>query len=158
MRAIEHVDGLARDTHLATLSERDERTALSTSGSWTERTSILLRTVAHARVMHLGRLFARRSATRMSNGRRATCPTVWLRVRLTRCRANDCTRASDRRRSWDSVCPSQVWATRAGERTFPFASRPRVRVCRRHSFPDRFRRAAVGARYVQFGRDGRKMG
>jgi hypothetical protein len=37
---------------------------------------IISRTVAQLRVMHLGRLFARRSATRIVNGRRATCPTV----------------------------------------------------------------------------------
>jgi hypothetical protein len=73
--AIEHVGGLARDTHLASLFERDERTAKSTSSFWTMRASIFSRTVAHLRVMHLGRLFARRSATRNVNGRRATWPT-----------------------------------------------------------------------------------
>jgi hypothetical protein len=63
--AVGHVMRLARDTHLAVLSERDERTAGAhpDSGPCVRET---LRTVAHARVIHQGRLFARRTATRMS--------------------------------------------------------------------------------------------
>jgi hypothetical protein len=104
--AVEHVMRLARDTHLAVLSERDERTAGAhpDSGPCERET---LRTVAHLRVMHLGRLFARRSATRIVNGRRATWPTdgfVSARHSVRRI----CARAFDRRRSWDSSCPSQV--------------------------------------------------
>jgi len=56
---------LARDTHLAALSERDERTAGAhpDCGPCVRDSQ---RTVAHARVIHQGRLFARRTATRMS--------------------------------------------------------------------------------------------
>jgi hypothetical protein len=104
--AVEHVRRLARDTHLAVLFERDERTAGAhpAVGPCVRDT---LRTVAQLRVMHLGRLFARRSATRIVNGRRATWPTdgfVSARHSVRRI----CARAFDRRRSWDSSCPSQV--------------------------------------------------
>jgi hypothetical protein len=75
--AVGHVMRLARDTHLAALSERDERTAGAHPGCGPcVRDS--QRTVAHARVIHQGRLFARRTATRMSMddarpGRRWMC-------------------------------------------------------------------------------------
>lgn len=60
-----HVMRLARDTHLAALSERDERTAGAhpDCGPCVRDSQ---RTVVHARVIHQGRLFARRTATRMS--------------------------------------------------------------------------------------------
>jgi len=63
--AVGHVMRLARDTHLAALSERDERTAGAhpDCGPCVRDSQ---RTVVHARVIHQGRLFARRTATRMS--------------------------------------------------------------------------------------------
>jgi hypothetical protein len=63
--AVGHVMRLARDTHLAALSERDERTAGAhpDCGPCVRDSQ---RTIVHERVIHQGRLFARRTATRMS--------------------------------------------------------------------------------------------
>jgi len=141
--AVGHVMRLARDTHLAALSERDERTA----GAHPDCGPCVrdpLRTVAQLRVMHLGRLFARRSATRIINGRRATWPTVWLRVRWTRCRADVAHVPAIGGAPGVRVALRRFDPT-VGRMGVSTHSRPRVHVCHRHSFPDRFRRAAAGA-------------
>jgi hypothetical protein len=103
--AVEHVMRLARDTHLAALSERDERTAGAHPDSGPcVRDS--LRTVAHARVIHQGRLFARRTATRMSmDDARPGRGVDELGVTPRHAPQSP---FHDRRRSWDLSCPSQV--------------------------------------------------
>jgi hypothetical protein len=123
MFAVGHVMRLARDTHLAALSERDERTAGAhpDCGPCVRDSQ---RTVAHARVIHQGRLFARRTATRMSmdDARPGRAVDVLGVTRVTAA-----VTFHDRRRSWDLSCPSQVCSRASGERRFRSLQTPRAR-------------------------------
>jgi hypothetical protein len=133
---------LARDTHLAALSERDERTA----GAHPDCGPCVrdsLRTVAHARVIHQGRLFARRTATRMSmDDARPGRAVNELGV----------TRVTRRSQFQRSAALMGLKLPFAGliphvQGSGRFRSlQTLVRVGHDHSFPDHFRRATAGAR------------
>jgi hypothetical protein len=141
--------GLNSEWRLRTSASR-VRLAIRTSRPYLSATNVRLehirildhaceqhqRTVAHARVMRLGRLFARRTATRNVNGRRATWPSGRCSGRDTASRAAVTFHA--RRRSWGSDALRRFNPMRAGERAFPFAPNPACALATAIHFPTVF--------------------